>query len=697
MIDKFFSPNSVAVIGASREPGKVGHDILKNIIDAAFEGQVSPVNPKAEEVLGLKCYKDVREIPGEVDLAVVVVPAAFVEDVAAACAEKSVKAMIVVSAGFKESGPEGAQRERELFEKIQASGIRVIGPNCLGVIDTGSKLNATFAQGMPQAGNIAFFSQSGALCTAILDLSLDQGIGFSKFVSLGNKMDVGEVDLLRALRDDASTDVVLGYIEGVKDGAGFIKAAEETGRMKPVVIAKSGGTAAGARAASSHTGTLAGSESAFRAAFIQSGLIRAESIEDLFDYALAFSYQGLPNGPKTALITNAGGPGIIAADAVERSNLQMASFGRDTIEALREALPPTANIYNPIDVIGDAKADRYRVALEKAISDDNVHAVIVILTPQAMTDVEEIAHVVAELAASSKQPVLTSFMGGPSVRDAVAVLRQAKVPNYTFPEKAVRALDAMWRYKRWRDAPAPAERSFSVKRAAVRKVFQNVLNAGRFDLGEMEAREVISAYGFEVPESILARNEEEASKAAEEIGFPVVMKIASPDILHKSDIGGVHVGISDPAEARTAFLEIRQNTRRHMPDAEIWGVLVQQMVGGGKEVILGMSKDPQFGPLLMFGLGGIYVEALKDVAFRIAPISVDDADAMIHEIRSFPLLRGVRGEKPADIAAIKNSLVRLSQLVTDFPEIIELDINPLMVFAEGLGATAIDARITLGR
>jgi acetyltransferase len=550
---------------------------------------------------------------------------------------------------------------------------------------------------MPAQGNIAFISQSGALCTSVLDWAVDECIGFSKFISMGNKTDIDEVDLIQVIENDVHTKVILGYLEGVKNGMAFMDAARKTTKKKPMIVVKSGGTTAGAKAASSHTGTLAGSENAFDAAFKQSGILRAKTSEELFDYARIFSHQPLPKGPRIALITNAGGPGIIAADAVERSKLEMASFSKNTVDILRTSLPAMANVYNPVDVLGDAKADRYKFVIEKVIEDPHVDIVLIILTPQAMTEIEKTAEVIGEISNRTDKPIVTSFMGGKRIETGLKVMCQKRVPNYPFPERAVSAIEAMYKYTLWQKKPAPEIKKTDVQKEKVSSVFGKIRQTGRQYLCEYEAKQIISAYGFRIPNSILATSETEAVQAAEEIGYPLVAKISSPDILHKSDFGGVIMGVKNAAEIRGFFSDITQKARRLLPNAEIKGVLVQQMITGGKEVILGMTRDPQFGPLLMFGLGGIYVEVLKDVAFRIAPIGLNDAEEMIREIRSFPLLQGVRGERPADINALVDDILRLSQLAIDFPEILEMDINPLMVFPEGGGTMAIDARLTISQ
>ena len=695
MFEHFFSPESVAVIGASREKGKVGHDILKNLINFGYKGKIYPVNPHAESILGIKTYANLKSINDRIDLAVIVVPARQVLDVVNECMENGTDSVIVISAGFKESGIEGAAIERELYQKIKEHSIRMLGPNCLGLIDTRSSLNVSFAADMPAKGNIAFFSQSGAICTSILDWAVSECIGFSKFISMGNKTDIDEVDLIKVMCEDDHTKVVLGYLEGVKNGIEFINAAKALTREKPVILVKSGGTSAGARAASSHTGTLAGSENALDAACKQSGILRAMTIEELFDYARIFSQQPLPKGPRIALITNAGGPGIIAADAVERSQLKMASFSRNTIDTLRSFLPSIANVYNPVDIIGDAKEDRYKFVIEKVIEDPNTDIVLIILTPQAMTEIEKTAEVISEISSKTDKTIVTSFMGGKRIESGLKIMCQKKVPNYTFPERAITAVEAMYKYTLWQKKQSPEIKKFNIIKDKALSIIANTKQNLRRYISEEDAKQIITAYGFRIPPSILAASETEAAEAAEKIGYPVVLKISSPDILHKSDFGGVIVGIKTPDEVQRSFCDIIQKTRRLMPGADIKGVLVQQMITGGKEVILGMSRDPQFGPLLMFGLGGIYTEILKDVSFRIAPIGLSEAEEMIKEIRSFPLLKGVRGERPVDINTLLNDILKLSQMVTDLPDIVEIDINPLIIFPEGSGTMALDARITI--
>jgi len=703
-LQHFFTPSSVAVVGASTKPGKVGYRVLESLVRGAggaagsapsCNRRIYPVNPHAPEILGLRCYPTVLAIEEPVDLAVVVVPAPAVLEVVKQCGDKGIDSAIVISAGFKESGPEGVERERQLADQARAQGTRVVGPNCLGIIATSSGLNASFAPVFPNRGNIALMSQSGALATAVIDWSVQHNIGFSKFVSFGNGVDVGVVDLLRAWEDDPETSVIVAYVEGLPNGPEFMEVTRQVSYKKPVIMVKSGSTQAGARAVSSHTGSLAGSEQAYTAAFLQSGVIRAHSVEELFDFAVAFAYQGPPKGRQVAVLTNAGGPGIMATDALERAGLRLASIDPATVAQLRGCLPEASNFYNPIDVLGDADAERYNSAADAVLRDPDVQAVVALLTPQAVTEPKQTAEGLAQLATASDKPVLASFMGGEAMREAIEILTANRVPNYPYPERAVEALAAMASYREWLEEPQDEIPRLSTDIAAVEAVFARARGEGRVNLGEMEAQEVLRAYGFNTPASKLARTAEEAAQFGEAIGFPVVMKIVSPDILHKSDIGGVRVGVQDAQQAQDTFELMMLRARRFMPNADLRGVSVQELVRGGKEVIIGSSRDPQFGPLVMFGLGGIYVEVLKDVSFRVAPFGPRQARKMIEEIRSAALLWGTRGERPSDIDAIVTCLLAVSQLVSDHPDIVELDINPLKVGEPGAGAVAVDARITI--
>ncbi|MDP2182591.1 MAG: acetate--CoA ligase family protein [Actinomycetota bacterium] len=696
VLDGFFEPRAVAVVGAAREPGKVGHFVLENLVSAGFQRPIYPVNPNATEILGLTCYGNVGELPGPCDLAVVVVPAAAVPGVIDECAAAHIDSVIVISAGFKESGPAGGALEREALARARSGGVRLLGPNCLGLIASGSKLNASFAQVMAPPGAISFMSQSGALGTAILDYAAGEGIGLANFVSLGNKADLTEVDLLRAWDADPATSVIVAYIESVTDGRLFVETAGRVSARTPVIAIKSGRSDAGARAVSSHTGSLAGSRVAYDAAFDKAGIIRAHDVQELFDLAAGFSRQPLPCGPGVALLTNAGGPAVLATDACEAAGLTLASLENETIDVLRGQLPPAAALYNPVDILGDATPERYRGALRALYRDSNVRAVIVILTPQAMTDPTSTARAIVEEAAVSGITTFASFMGRDSVEEAWGVLREGTVPSFPFPERAVATLAAMNRYVAFRSRPksmSPPVRGDSTR---VQALLDETRAAGRSFATEQAAAEIADAYGLRVPAGGVARGLARVRELAARIGYPVVMKIASPDILHKSDVGGILTGIADEEELAQAYETIVGRARAYAPEAIIHGVHLQKQVAPGREVIVGVDRDPQFGPILMFGLGGVYVEVLKDVTFRLCPVTPREARDMVAEIRAYGLLRGARGEKPADIDAVVEAILGVSALVMDFPEIVELDINPLIVGNAGEGAFAADVRIGIG-
>jgi acetyl coenzyme A synthetase (ADP forming)-like protein len=696
MLDSLFRPQSVAVIGASRNPAKLGHGILKNIIDSGFGGAIYPVNPTAEEILGHQCYPSVSDLPGEVDQVVIVIPSRLVAQVLEECGQKGAKAAVIITAGFREVGGKGLRMEHELAEIGRRYGMRLLGPNCLGVINTFTPLNSAFAGAMPAQGTIAFMSQSGALCASVLDVALAEEVGFSSFVSLGNKADLNEIDLIEAWMDDPNTSVIMAYLEGIAEGSRFMEVARRATKRLPVIAIKSGTTPAGSRAVSSHTGTLAGSEQAYETAFKQAGIIRAHSVEELFDFSIGFSRQPLLRENCLAIVTNAGGPGIMCTDACEHAGLHLASLGPQTTASLQAGLPAEASVLNPIDVLGDAQADRYELAVRTALKDPVVSGLIVLLTPQNVTPIEEVARVIGEIAAEEEEkPILACFIGRETTDAGVEILNQYGVPNYPTPERAVGAMRAMLDQRLWQELPERRPTVFEVDKPKVEKLFADVRAEGRVTIGDAEARTILEAYGIPVPSSRLAQTPDEAVAFAQEIGYPVAMKIASPDILHKTDIGGVRLNIENDEEVRDAFDLLVYRSTRYMAEAEIWGCLVQDMVTGGREVILGMNRDPQFGPLLMFGLGGIYVEVLRDVTFRLAPLGREDVQEMITEIRGYPLLRGVRGQRAVDMEGIINTLLRISQLVTDFPEVVELDINPLLVRDEGQGVVAIDMRLVL--
>lgn len=694
-----FRPRSVAVIGASREPRKVGHAVLKNIIDSGFQGRIYPVNPKADEVLGIKAYKSVLDIPDSIDLAVIVVPASTALDAVEECGKKGVKYLIVISAGFKEVGGDGIERERKLIDIARRHGMRIVGPNCLGIIDTYTPINASFSAAMPRRGGIAFISQSGALLTAILDWSIKRGIGFSRIVSLGNKADLNEADFIQAVEEDVNTKVVLLYLESIENGRNLIEVASRVSRKKPIVLLKGGVTEAGARAAMSHTGAMVSSITALEAGLRKAGILIARSLSELFDYAIAFSNQPVPMNNRIAVVTNAGGPGVITSDMIVSRGLRLASLSPDTVSNLRSKLPPAAAVYNPVDVLGDAGVDRYSHAIEAVLADDNVDALLVILTPQAMTEPIEIAKTVLKLSKRyPNKPIMGVFIGGDMIEEASRVLIENGIPVFDLPERGVAALYGMCRYREnleYLERIAEKVSFFDVDRATALSIVNSVRSENRRTLLESEAKDLVKSYGVPVAPTRLAKTEDEAVDIANKLGYPVVLKIASPDIMHKTDIGGVITNISSERDVREAFRTIIDRAYRYAPKALIRGVVVQKMVPKGREVIIGVSKDPVFGHIIMFGLGGIYTNIFRDTSFRLAPISVYEAKEMISETRAYTILRGYRGEEPSDTSSIINILLRVSQLVSDIPDIVEMDINPLFVYGEGMGSLAIDVKVVL--
>lgn len=709
-LDALFSPASVAVVGASSTPGKVGHDIFVNILRGGFTGTLYPVNPKAKSISSVKTYASISDIDDSIDLAIIILPPVFAEKSIKEAIEKGVHAIVIVSAGFREVGGQGLEIENRIAEMCKEAGVRVVGPNCLGVINPlpAINLNASFSGRMPNAGNISFISQSGALCTAVLDFAADREFGFSKFVSIGNKADVDELDLLRYFHNDPDTEVIMLYIEELQRGPEFIQVVKEiTGgdNPKPVLAIKSGRTSAGAAAAASHTGALAGSEAVYDAIFAQSGIIRVDSINELFDYGIAFAYKNetalgklrrkVPNGNRVAIVTNAGGPGIVATDMTVSSGLELARFNEETVEALKSHLPLAANVNNPVDVIGDAAQDRYENALTAVIKDEGVDGALVILTPQSMTNAIGTAEAIVRIARRSHKPILCCFMGIIDVSAGVKYLQENGVPVYRFPESAAKAFGAIYRYSKWlnRQDLAPYRFKHDKKKAAA--IIDEALSQGRTYLGELEGTEILKSYGFSTLPTVLAKSEDEAADIAEKMGFPVVLKIVSPQIIHKSDAGGVIVGPETREDVKTAFTTIVENAAKYSPDAEIAGVLVQKMAPKGLEVILGVNRQQNFGPLMMFGVGGVFVEVFKDVTFRLAPISRNNARTMVKSIKGYKLLKGFRGSREGDVNAIEKLLVSLSDLVMDNPRIKELDINPLLVHGKGEGATVADCRFIL--
>ncbi len=697
-IDRLFTPSSVAVVGASRQEGKTGHEILISLIRGGFEGDIYPVNPKADEIEGLTCYHDLSAIEPAPDLVVVVVPKGHVKSVIERAARRGTKAAIIITAGFKESGEEGERLEREIVRTARRAGMRLVGPNCLGIMVPGRKLNASFGGELPAAGAIGYFSQSGSLLASIVDMARAEGIGFSKCISIGNKADIDELDILRYFGRDDETRVIAGYLETIADGDAFVREAERISRDKPILLMKAGETGAGREAASSHTGRLAGTQQAYEVVFERSGILRCESILAQFDYARALAEAPLPAGRSVAVIANAGGPGIMAADALEDEGLTLAPLSDETQTALAEQVPGAANVANPIDVLGDALAATYEAALRLALADENVHAVLAILSPHAMTECDATAEAIVRAARQNgEKPVVACFLGAGRVKQAVRTLREGGIPQYPSPESAVRALRVMAKYQRWKNRPKRVVKLFPVNRRKVEQIIGRALRRGQTEIPETDASDILEAYGFVTPRGQVATSAEQAANLADQIGYPVVLKIWSPDILHKTEVDGVKAGLAGRQEVMDAFDLMMYRIPKKRPEADILGCLVQETVSGGTEVYLGMQRDPRFGPLMMFGMGGIMVELLKDVAFHLAPLTAEEAREMLASTRTYQLLGGgEKGERPrVDLDALAEGLQRLSQLVTEFPQIQEMDINPYVVGPEGTKPVAVDARITV--
>ncbi len=700
-LDAIFEPETIAVVGASTQKGKVGHDIFANILSGGYKGTLYPVNPKARSVLSVKCYTSITNIPDPIDLAMIILPPRAALASVQECIAKGVKGIVIVSAGFKEVGGEGADIEKQIKVLCTDAGVRLVGPNCLGVINPSPRvsLNASFSARMPEAGNVSFISQSGALCTAVLDYAADKGFGFSKFISIGNKADVDELDLLRYYHKDPDTDVVMIYMEELSRSAEeFITEVRKmTSGTNPthVIAIKSGSSAAGARAAASHTGALAGSDVIYDGLFTMSGILRCRTVNQLFDYAQAFAANKYPTGDRVAIVTNAGGPGIMATDMSEQSGLRLAQFSEETINELKKYLPATANFHNPVDVIGDAAKDRYENTLATVLADRGVDAVLIILTPQSMTDAIGTAESIVRIAKNTIKPILCAFMGIVDVSDGVKLLQAHKVPVYQFPESAARSLGALREGMKWLFRKILPQYNLVYDKEKAGKIIQEYLAQGRYVLGELDGNEILKCYGFTILPMALARTASEAKEIAQNLGYPVVMKIVSPQILHKSDAGGVRVRLENDRAVETAFKEIMENAGKYDPDARLEGVLVQKMAPAGKEVILGVTWDPVFGHAVMFGLGGIFVEVYKDVAFRLSPMGRNVARRMVKSIKGYPILKGLRGEAPSDIEEIEKNIVSLKALVDDHPMIRELDINPLFVHEAGSKTTVADIIIRL--
>ena len=691
----FLSPKSIAVIGASDKQGSVGRAITSNIMNG-YKGIVYPISPTRETVFDQKAYKSVLDVPGFIDLAVVITKNTIVPVVLEECGKKKIKGAIVITAGFKEVDEEGKKLEQQLKDIATKYGVKVIGPNCLGVmnLEPQTMMNSTFLKITPKSGKIALVSQSGAICAALVEDASAQGIGFSAVVSMGNKADMTEIDILKMLADHEQTKVIVMYLEDMGDGQEFLKVCKQITKnnKKPILVLKSGRSPEGAKAAMSHTGALMGSDEIYDAVIKQSGAIRVDTMEELFDYATAFSKQPLPTEGDLVIVSNAGGPAIISTDSCSKLGIKMAKIEeiRPKIDAV---IPPWGSSRNPVDIVGDADFNRFENVLNEVLAHKNVGSVISMCTPSATLDYDKLAEVIVKMSKKYKKTMLASLMGLDEGITNREILANGDVPYYTYAEGSIRALKAMLRFADWIKTPEGNIAKFDVDKEKASKVFDKVKEEGRTNLLEEEGLEILSAYGFPLPKSILAKTEDEAVESANKIGYPTVMKIASPQIVHKSDAGGVKVNLSSDKEVRDAFKVIVDNAKKYDSKAEIKGVLIVEMVKGGKEMIIGSKLEPGFGPVVMLGMGGIYVEILKDVTFRLAPLTDQEANDMISSIKTKKLLEGVRGEKPSDVGKLSECIQRLSQLVTDFREIKELDMNPVLVMEEGEGCKILDVRI----
>ncbi len=693
----FLNPQSIAVIGASEKPG-VGKAIFSNIVNG-YKGKIYPITPSNPTVFGINAFKSVIDISEDIDLAVIATPNKIVPQIMEEIGKKKIKGVIIVSAGFKEVNESGAQLEKQIGDIGKQYGTRIIGPNCLGImsLSQSSMMNATFLKITPEVGGIALVSQSGAICAATVEDAIAQGIGFSKVISMGNKVDMDENDILELLSEDDDTKVIVMYLEDIHDGKRFMQIAKRITKekKKPILVLKSGRTPEGAKAAMSHTGALMGSDETYDALFKQSGVIRVDTMQELFETSTAFAKQPIPplNGG-VVIVSNAGGPAIISTDACSKYGLKMADISQSESE-IAKVIPPHGSSRNPVDIVGDADFNRFEKVLNEVLSNDNVSAVVTMCTPSATLDYNELAKTIIKTSKDSGKTMLAALMGLAEGIENKQILSDGGIPHFMYAEPAIRTLEAMFRHRRWIEKEDTSPKKFEVDKTKARDVLENVIKSNRMNLLEEEGYEILKAYGFSTPKKFLTTNEEEAARTAQEIGYPVVMKIVSPQIIHKSDAGGVKIGINNQQEAIKAYNEILLNVKKYKSDAEIKGVLVQEMIGSSKETILGAKRDPLFGPLIMFGLGGIYVEVLKDVIFRIAPIDEQQAKEMVESIKTIKLLKGARGEKESDIDGIVESIQRLSQLVTDFPEIEEFDMNPLLVLEKGNGVRAVDVRIGL--
>lgn len=693
----FFRPIGVAIVGASREPHKLGYGIVRNLQSVRYEGPIYPVNPNEEEILGYKVYRSVGEIEGPLDLAVISVPAPAVPEQIEACGMRGIKGAIIVSGGFRETGPEGAQREKQIAEIASRYKMRIIGPNCIGTIDAHTPLNTTFVVGMPRPGDIAFVSQSGAMAAAVMDWAVGSGVGFSRIVSLGNQLDVTEAEMLEAIGQDGKTRVVTGYIEGTSDGRKFVEAASRAAKQLPLVFLKAGRGKSGAKAVASHTGALAGDTAAYESAFRRAGVLWAHTMEELFDWGRALAWQPLPQGSRVAILTNAGGPAILAADALEDAGLQLATLTADTKAFLRRRVFAAASVENPVDILAGAGPATYALCLDALLADETVDAVAVIQAPQDWFSPLSLAEVIGEVANSPlgrKKPILSVIMGLASTSEATQILHRKHIPNFAFPERIGSTLGAMYRRKLWLDEQnrSTGAQQLSIDTSAAKAALSNA--TGEW-LDQDRVESLLRAYGIPVAVSSIASTADEAIKIAQRSGYPVVLKLVAEGVTHKTDVGGVALNIQNDDELRSRYSSMIDRAKKAMPAGAVKGVLVQQQIQSGVELILGVVRDPQFGPLVMAGSGGTEVELKKDVAFELSPLTPSQANAMLDRTTVGRILAGFRGKPAADREAVVDVLVRLAQLASDHAEIAEMEMNPLIVLENGKGAIAVDARVKL--
>jgi len=692
----FFNAKGVAVLGASSNPRKLSYGILENLLINGYQGAVHPVNPNATEILGKKAYSSIAEVPDPVDLAVVVLPVTVIKDTITAIGERGIKTVVIISGGFKELGPEGAEIEESVKKIAQSYGMRVVGPNCVGTIDVRTGLNSTFIKGVPPAGPIAFISQSGAIGGGVIDLVINSKIGFSHFASLGNEMDVTETDMLEYFAEDDQVKVIAMYVEGIQDGPRFMRVAREVSRKKPIVFLKAGKNDAGAKAVSSHTGSLAGSYTAYQAALWQSGVIEVDTINELFNLAWALGSQPLPKGKRVAITTNAGGAAALAADSLDFNGFQLAKIDADVQARLREKLNPSAQVSNPVDMLGSVSPEDYLWSLGNLDTDEGVDVLLPILVPQSLVDTLGVAKAWVEIDQKTDKTLLTCLMGERSTGESEQVLNQNNVPVFKYPDQAGPVLKGMWKYKEILEKKPFSQVSYEKADQHGLEIARQAIGERKV-IGEYESRLLLDAYGIPNVPGGLAKTVDEAVEIAEGIGYPVVLKIVAEGLIHKSDAGGIVLNIQNSEDLRVAYRALLERIRTNEPSADIVGAMVEKMAAKGVEVIVGMRRDQTFGPLMMFGMGGTMVELLKDISFKVAPLTEEDVDEMIASTLAGKLLQGYRGAVKGDLGAVKEVIIRLSQLCLDNPDIAEIEINPLVVYPEGQGVISIDSRMILAK